>query len=80
VLQEADGLVEVLLADSVPGIPQDIVPTLFTPFRTSKSHGLGLGLVISRDIATALGGELDSLPPRRGETGATFRLRLPRAA
>ena len=41
--------------------------------------GLGLGLVISRDIARDFGGELEALPPEPG-AGAAFRLTLPRAA
>jgi len=80
ILQQTGELVEILVADSGPGICQDIASALFTPFRTSKPHGLGLGLVISRDIATALGGELDLLPSVDGRAGATFRLRLPKAA
>lgn len=72
--------VEILIADNGPGIDPEIAEVLFTPFRTTKDGGLGLGLVISRDIATSLGGELTLAKPRDGESGVTFVLRLRRTA
>ncbi len=48
---------------------------LFQPFATTKPDGLGLGLVISREIMRALGGELTV---ERVETGASFLMKIPR--
>ncbi|MDD2869963.1 ATP-binding protein [Neomegalonema sp.] len=70
--------VEIAVSDDGPGLSPAMAAQIFTPFATSKSDGLGLGLVISRDIARDLGGDLTADPPRSG-AGATFRLRLPRA-
>lgn len=78
-LDDADGQVRLLIEDNGPGVTPEMATSLFTPFRTSKAQGLGLGLVIARDIATALGGELDLLPPQAGRTGARFRLLIPAA-
>lgn len=64
------------IADNGPGIPVDILPSLFKVFSTSKRSGLGIGLAISRSIAQNHGGELQCLPGGKGE-GATFVLRLP---
>jgi len=71
-----DGLVWVRIQDNGPGIAPDIAARLFTPFATSRSNGLGLGLVIASDIMTDLGGSLRWLPE---EGGACFELELRRA-
>jgi signal transduction histidine kinase len=44
--------------DEGPGIPEPRAAELFEPFFTTKSDGTGLGLWISRSLATALGGSL----------------------
>jgi len=66
--------VRITVADNGPGVAADMLPTLFEPLATSKAHGLGLGLAISRTIVEAHGGRL-SLEP--SATGATFSLTLP---
>ncbi|TAU54067.1 sensor histidine kinase [Rhizobium leguminosarum] len=53
------GMVTVTVADNGPGIPPDIRKWLFTPFNTSKESGLGLGLVISKDIVGDYGGRME---------------------
>ncbi len=63
------------ISDNGPGLAPDL--PLFTPFSSSKSDGLGLGLVIAQSIAREMGGELSAEAP--SALGATFRLRLPRA-
>ena len=70
-----DGGVQVVVADTGPGIAADPVERIFDPFFTTKQNGLGLGLPISRNIARAHGGEL-SAERGRGK-GAIFRLELP---
>ena len=49
---------------------------LFEPYRTSKEHGTGLGLMISQRIVRDHGGRIDveSAPG----AGTTFTIRLPR--
>ena len=67
--------VRILIADNGPGVAPRAAKTLFTPFATTKPRGLGLGLVISRDIVAEFGGEL-SLEPG---PGARFVITLSKA-
>jgi two-component system sensor kinase FixL len=72
-----EGMVEITVADTGPGIAQEIADTLFQPFATTKSSGMGVGLSISRTIADAHGGSLWAENNQSG--GATFHLLLPAA-
>ena len=71
---ETEDAVTVRVADNGPGIAPDIAETLFMPFVTTKETGLGLGLVISAEIAREFGG---GLAFERGSSGgAVFVLEL----
>ncbi|MEJ2586709.1 MAG: histidine kinase dimerization/phospho-acceptor domain-containing protein [Deltaproteobacteria bacterium] len=63
-------------SDTGPGIPQDVMDELFTPFFTTKEKGAGtgLGLNVSRDIIHKHGGSLTAR--NREEGGAEFLIRL----
>ena len=65
------------VADNGPGVTPTVRQRLFTPFTTDKPDGLGLGLVISRDIVAAFGGELVLEPT---SAGAKFTIRLAKAS
>jgi two-component system C4-dicarboxylate transport sensor histidine kinase DctB len=69
--------VVVRIRDNGPGIAPDISQRLFTPFATSRTAGLGLGLVIAKDIMEDLGGTLRLVP---GPGGACFEIVLQRAS
>jgi two-component system, NtrC family, sensor kinase len=62
--------------DNGPGIPADKVSSLFKPFFTTKIQGTGLGLVLSRNLALKMGGNLEYLV-NNNHAGAHFRLTLP---
>ena len=68
--------VEVSVRDTGAGLPEGIRRTLFTPFVTTKAHGLGIGLVITRTIVDAHGGSIDAHDNPEG--GTTFIVSLRR--
>ncbi len=66
---------EIEVEDQGPGIPSEYVEQIFSPFFTTKGHGLGQGLGICRTIIERHGGKLDARTPNGG--GAIFRFTLP---
>jgi signal transduction histidine kinase len=71
-----DDTVAVRIADSGEGMPPERLAHLFEPYRTSKEHGTGLGLMISRRIVGDHGGTID-VESEIGR-GTAFTVRLPR--
>ena len=72
------GWIEFSVIDLGLGISPDIAKQLFTPFFTTKSEGMGLGLSLCRTVVEQHGGHLDyeaHLPQ-----GTVFRFTLPTAA
>ena len=67
--------VEISVTDSGPGFPEQMLAHPFEPFQTTKSNGLGLGLVICSSILTRHGGRL--LAANNPTKGATLRFILP---
>jgi two-component system C4-dicarboxylate transport sensor histidine kinase DctB len=67
--------VRITVTDNGPGLSAETTASLFTPFVTTKTTGLGLGLVISRDIITEFGGELTAEAPAGGGAGFVIVLR-----
>jgi two-component system sensor kinase FixL len=73
--QQAAGDCELQVCDNGPGVAPGVLGEMFDPFRTTKVHGTGLGLPMSRTIAQAHGGTLRYEPV--APHGACFTLTLP---
>lgn len=71
------GMVEISVADTGPGLADEVRSKLFQPFITTKTNGMGVGLSVSRAIIETHGGKLwvDDNPGG----GAVFRFTIRRA-
>ena len=68
------------VADSGPGVADEVARRLFTPFFTTRKEGMGLGLSVCRTIVEQHGGALDFENVRDADgavRGVEFRFTLP---
>jgi signal transduction histidine kinase len=72
-----DSHVVIAVRDSGVGLPDGASDRIFEAFFTTKQHGTGMGLSISRRIIEAHGGRLWATP--NPERGATFQFTIPTA-
>jgi signal transduction histidine kinase/ActR/RegA family two-component response regulator len=81
-LQRVNSHVEIIVSDTGPGIPPDVLPFIFDRFTqadssSTRAHsGLGLGLALVKHLVELHGGSVDAQSPGEGK-GATFVIRLP---
>ena len=76
-LGDPEAVLQVVVADSGPGIPAEDTERIFDPFFTTKppGQGTGLGLAITARIVDSLGGVIWVRPAREG--GAAFTMWFP---
>ncbi len=70
------GMVRVEIADTGPGIPDDMKERIFDPYYTTKKHGTGLGLAMAYRIIQDHGGKISL---ETGPGGTTFFIDLKQA-
>jgi len=73
----AGSMVDFEVHDQGPGVPPELQPKLFTPCRSTKRGGHGIGLAICKQLANHLGAALELRS--NSAQGAAFALRLPRS-
>ncbi len=69
------GLMEIIVKDTGPGIPEELLDRVFDPFFSTKESGTGLGLAIVSSVITAHNGQIDAAATVG--RGAEFRITLP---
>jgi PAS domain S-box-containing protein len=70
-------MVEISVADTGVGLSREVREALFSPFRSTKAEGMGIGLSISRTIVEAHGGKIWA--EDRAGGGTIFRFTVPKA-
>jgi PAS domain S-box-containing protein len=70
-----DNAINVFISDSGSGIPQSVLPKIFSPLVTSKAKGMGMSLAMCKRIMEAHGGKI-SFQTAEGK-GTTFSIVLP---
>jgi PAS domain S-box-containing protein len=73
---EAGEHVRLTVRDTGVGLPPQSLNSLFDPFHTTKSGGMGIGLFVSASIIQRHQGRLWA-EPNDGEPGATFAFSVP---
>jgi PAS domain S-box-containing protein len=73
--KKTKGFVEVSFEDTGIGISKEDMKKIFTPFFTTKSKGMGMGLPICKRFIEAHGGSIE-VESREGK-GTTFTVKLP---
>jgi len=70
-----DDMVSITVTDTGAGIAPEMASQLFQPFVTTKRHGMGVGLSISRTIVEGHGGQIVCEPNPEGGTIFRFSVR-----
>ncbi len=76
-VRSVEDRVAIDVSDDGPGIPDDVRASIFDPFYTTKRHGTGLGLAVTRSIIDAHGGRIQCEAAKGG--GTRFTIELPGA-
>jgi signal transduction histidine kinase len=71
----AADFIEISVTDTGEGISPENMNKLFQPLFTTKAKGIGLGLVVCRNLVEANGGKIEV--ESRPEKGTIFTVRLP---
>jgi signal transduction histidine kinase len=77
IASEKPGWAGISVRDSGTGIDPSVTNRLFEPFVTTKSNGMGLGLLVTRSIVENHGGKIWAKP--NPDRGTTFTFTLPLA-
>jgi len=70
-----DKTVEIIISDTGPGFPPEVLPKIFQPYFTTKADGSGLGLALAYKTVTDYGGRISAF--NSPAAGAVIKITLP---
>ncbi len=73
--KQSNDIVDITFADTGTGIPEEILPKIFSPLFTTKAQGMGFGLAICKRIIEAHGGTI-AVETEKSK-GTRFKITLP---
>jgi two-component system, sporulation sensor kinase E len=71
---ESAGFYEIKIRNNGPVIPSEAIQKIFNPFYTTKTHGTGLGLTVTKKIVED---HVGSISVKSDESGTVFTIWLP---
>jgi signal transduction histidine kinase len=74
-VEQTDGFARIVVRDTGPGVPPELLPRIFDPYFSTHDAGTGLGLPIARRIAEEHGGAISAR--NRPEGGLEVMVTLP---
>src|SRR5260370_27431639 len=75
---EKSGWIGVSVCDTGPGVDPSVANRIFESFVTTKTKGMGLGLLVTRSIVEGHGGRIWFTPNPGGGSAFTFTLPVAR--
>jgi two-component system, NtrC family, sensor kinase len=72
---DESGFVEIAVTDTGEGIPPENMKKLFQPLFTTKAKGIGLGLVVCKNLTEANGGRIEAASGQ--DKGTKFTVMIP---
>ena len=70
--QNKGRLAQIEIKDTGPGIPESELPRLFTPFYTTKTNGVGLGLSYSKKVIEGMDGQIELGKQKRRKRSCSY--------
>ena len=72
-----ESIIDIIVENTNSYIEEDIIGKLFTPFFTTKSHGVGIGLAVSKRIVEAHGGSITVKSVNENFKSTAFLIAMP---
>ena len=72
-----ESIIDIIVENTNSYIEEDIIKKLFTPFFTTKSHGVGIGLAVSKRVVEAHGGSITVKSANESFKSTAFFIAMP---